>query len=95
MDPNEFAAYHIERSIANRLGLPEYSCACNRCKGALIKKVTTVARHHIIHGRDPYLVYPIMVSYLNRNSLVIDKIDCETSPTCPSKVECQKIFTCT
>ena len=28
------AAYHIERSIANRLGLSEYPCACDRCRGA-------------------------------------------------------------
>ena len=55
------AAYHIERSIAHRMGLPEYPCACNRCRGAIIKKVETVARHHSIHGRDPYLVYPVMV----------------------------------
>jgi hypothetical protein len=55
------AAYHIERSIANRLGLPEYPCACNRCRGASIRKVETVARHHITHGRDPYLEYPVMV----------------------------------
>ena len=56
------AAYHIERSLAQRLGLPEYPCACNRCRGARIKKVYTVARHHISYGRDPYLVYPVMVS---------------------------------
>lgn len=58
------AAYHIERSIANRLGLAEYPCACNRCRGACTKKVHIVARHHIAHGRDPYLVYPVMVSLM-------------------------------
>jgi hypothetical protein len=56
------AAYHIERSIAQRLGLPEYPCACNRCRGARIKKCDTVARHHTTYGRDPYLLYPVMVS---------------------------------
>lgn len=56
------AAYHIERSLAQRLALPEYPCACNRCRGARIKKVNIVARHHISYGRDPYLVYPVMVS---------------------------------
>ena len=56
------AAYHIERSIAKRLGLPEYPCSCNRYGGSSIRKVETVARHHITHGRDPYLVYPVMVS---------------------------------
>lgn len=55
-------AYHMERSIAQRLGLPEYPCACNRCRGARIKKVETVARHHSAYGRDPYLIYPVMVS---------------------------------
>ena len=39
------AAYHIKRSLATRLGLPEYPCACTRCRGARIKKVHTVARH--------------------------------------------------
>ena len=55
------AAYHIECSIAHRMGLPEYPCACNRCRGAMIKKVETVARHHSAYGRDPYLIYPVMV----------------------------------
>lgn len=56
------AAYHIERSVANRLGLPGYPCACNRCRGAIIRNVETVGRHHIAHGRDPYLLYPVIVS---------------------------------
>jgi len=64
------AAYHIERSIANRLGLPEYPCACNRCRGAIIRKVEIVARQHSIHGRDAYLLYPVMVVFKFRiNSL--------------------------
>lgn len=57
------AAYHIERGIANRLGFPEYPCACNRCRGAEIRKVDTIARHHRTHGRDPYLLYPVMVIF--------------------------------
>lgn len=66
------AAYHIERSIAHRLGLPEYPCACNRCRGAIIKKVETVARHHSIHGRDPYLVYPVMVGKYIEISVILE-----------------------
>lgn len=56
------AAYHIERSIANRLGLAEYPCACRRCGGGLVKKVHVVERHHRLYGRDPYLTYLVMVS---------------------------------
>ena len=55
------AAYHIERSIAIRQGLPEYLCACQNCRGARVRKVETVARHHRLHGRDPYLQYPVLV----------------------------------
>lgn len=68
------AAYHIERSIAHRLGLPEYPCACNRCRGAVIKKVETVARHHSIHGRDPYLVYPVMVGQYIEISVILESL---------------------
>ena len=56
------AAYHIEQSIANRLGLSEYPCACNRCRGARLQKTEVVARHHVQNGRDPYLQYPVIVS---------------------------------
>lgn len=65
------AAYHIERSLAARLGLPEYPCACDRCRGARIKKVHTVAKHHIAYGRDPYLIYPVMVSVDTQNLYVV------------------------
>lgn len=58
-------AYHIERSIARRNGLPEYPCACNRCRGGLIKRVEIVARHHSVYGWDPYLIYPVMVCTYN------------------------------
>ena len=61
MRPRVCAAYHIERSIATRLGLSHYPCACTRCRGACMKKMEVVARHHLRHGRDPYLKYPIMV----------------------------------
>lgn len=67
------AAYHIERSIAHRMGLPEYPCACNRCRGAIIKKVETVARHHSAYGRDPYLVYPVMVGNYIDMSLTFER----------------------
>ena len=56
------AAYHIEHSIATRLGLTMYPCACTRCRGACIKKMEVVARHHFRCGRDCYLIYPIIVS---------------------------------
>lgn len=63
MSPSPCVAYHIERSIANRLGLVQYPCACTRCRGGRVKKVEVIARHHNRHGRDPYLIYPTMVSY--------------------------------
>lgn len=56
------SAYHIECSIANRLGLVEYPCACTWCRGSQVKKVNVVANHHSKNGRDPYLMYPVMVS---------------------------------
>ena len=56
------SAYHIERSIANRLQLHEYPCACNRCRGAVVRRVSTIAKHHVRNGRDPYLIYPVLVS---------------------------------
>ena len=62
MRPRASAAYHIERSIATRLKLTEYPCACTRCRGARVKKIEIVARHHRLHGRDRYLIYPVMVS---------------------------------
>ena len=65
-------AYHIERSIANRLGLPEYPCACSECRGARVQKVETIARHHMQNGRDPYLIYPVMVTSMNHSEFNYD-----------------------
>lgn len=56
------SAYRIERSIANRLKLHEYPCACTACRGAVIRKVSTIASHHTKNGRDPYLQFPVLVS---------------------------------
>ncbi|KAG0595808.1 hypothetical protein M758_UG199500 [Ceratodon purpureus] len=53
-------AYHIERGIAAQSGLPEYPCACTRCKGGQIRKVETVATHHRRYGQDPSLPHPIL-----------------------------------
>lgn len=58
-----YAPYHIERSLAHRLGLPEYPCACNRWSGARIKRMEIVGRHHSVYGRDPFLIYPVMVCH--------------------------------
>ena len=33
----------------------------------MIKKVETVARHHSAYGRDPYLIYPVMVGFHTPN----------------------------
>ena len=74
MRPRSCAAYHIERSIATRLGLLEYPCACTRCRGARIKKIEMVARHHRLHGRDRYLLYPVLV---NLNVGTTDMVVCE------------------
>jgi len=63
MRPRLGSAYHIERSIARRLKLVEYPCACTRCRGSILKKVEVVARHHEKNGRDPYLIFPVIVSY--------------------------------
>lgn len=41
------SAYHIEQSIANRLGVAEYPCACWRCHGARIWLAETVARREM------------------------------------------------
>ena len=71
------SAYHIERSIANRLNLHEYPCACNTCRGAIVRKVSTVAKHHVRNGREPYLKYPIPVS--SSESLVLWTVDCAMS----------------
>ena len=71
MRRRESAAYHIERSIATRLGLAEYPCACNRCRGSTIKKAEIVARHHMMNGRDPYLRYPVMVSTNRTKSFIV------------------------
>ena len=60
------ATYHIERSIASRQGLAEYLCACKDCRGSRVLKVDTVARHHRIRGRDPYLKYLILVSSIRQ-----------------------------
>ena len=54
-------AFHIERSIANRLGLSEYPCACRRYRGARVLKVDSVTRHHRIYCRDNFLPHPILV----------------------------------
>ena len=67
-------AYHIKRSIANELNLHEYPCACNRCRGVVVRKVSTVAKHHIRNGQDPYLKYPILVSSFE--SIVLRTQDC-------------------
>jgi len=56
------SSYHIERSIANRVGLVECPCACIRCRGNVVQKVDKVARHHMDNGWDPYLIYPVIVS---------------------------------
>ncbi|KAG0592135.1 hypothetical protein KC19_1G228000, partial [Ceratodon purpureus] len=53
-------AYHIERSICLRLGLIEYPCACQKCRGGRIRRVLTVAKHHRKYGRDPFLSYPVL-----------------------------------
>lgn len=71
------SAYHIERSIANRLNLHEYPCACNTCRGAVVRKVSTVAKHHVRNGRDPYLKYPILVS--SSEITVLWTVDCAIS----------------
>ena len=57
------AAYRIERSIAARMGCTEYICACRQCRGARVRRVETIARHHRQHGRDPFLPYPVLVGY--------------------------------
>ncbi|KAG0504704.1 hypothetical protein M758_N024800 [Ceratodon purpureus] len=54
------AAFHIERSIANRLGLPEYPCACARCRGGRVRMSQTVVRHHRLFGRDDHLPHPVL-----------------------------------
>lgn len=35
----------------------------------MIKKVETVARHHSAYGRDPYLIYPVMVGIYTKISV--------------------------
>ena len=51
MQQSNSSTNHIECSIANRVKLHEYPCACNRCKGAVVRKVSTVAKHHVRNGR--------------------------------------------
>ena len=60
----QFAAYHIERSIASREGLTQYPCACRACCGVRVRKFDTIARHHRKNGRDPFLPYPVIVRFL-------------------------------
>ena len=69
------SAYHIERSIANRLKLDEYPCACNRCRGAVVRKVSTVAKHHVRNGRDPYLIYPVLVSSSSKMTVMSEGLE--------------------
>lgn len=62
MDEGQSLAFHIERSIARRLKLQEYPCACNQCRGAVVRKVSTIATYHARNGRDPYLLYHVLVN---------------------------------
>ena len=71
MRPRLGSAYHLERSTASRLGLSEYPCACNRCRGGRHRKVEIVARHHRIYGRDPYLKWLVIVSPLDLHEFAL------------------------
>ena len=62
------AAYHIERSIAISEGLTQYPCACRLCCGARTRRFDTIARHHRKNGRDPFLPYPVIVSWFHIRS---------------------------
>ncbi|KAG0594356.1 hypothetical protein M758_UG070100 [Ceratodon purpureus] len=45
----------------SRLGLSQYPCGCRRCRGARVRKVETVGRHHRRYGRDFYLPHPVLI----------------------------------
>lgn len=68
------AAYHIEHTIATRLGLPQYPCIYTWCKGACIKKVEVVARHHLKYGRNRYLMYPVIISSSTHKVILFEGI---------------------
>ena len=56
------AVFHIKVSISRRMGIPEYPCACSRCKGGRIRKPETIKKHHRRYGRDIFLPHPVIVS---------------------------------
>ena len=55
-------AYHAERALAARQGIPRYPCGCERCHGFKTQSVRTVETHHRKYGRDNRLEEPLLVS---------------------------------
>ena len=55
-------SFHIERSIALRMGVLDYPCACRIWRGARIRSSEAIARHHRRYDRDAYLPHPVLVS---------------------------------
>jgi hypothetical protein len=55
-------AYHVERALAARQGIPRYPCGCERCHGFRTQSVQTVETHHRKYGRDRKLQEPLLVS---------------------------------
>lgn len=55
-------AYHIERALAVRQGIPRYPCGCEKCHGFKTQTVEVVETHHIKYGRDQRLNEPLLVS---------------------------------
>jgi len=60
-------AYHIERSMAARLGISRYHCACERCHGLNFQTIKTVAIHHRKYGRDVTLEDPPLVRIIDHS----------------------------
>lgn len=53
-------AYHIERALAARQGIPRYPCRCERCHGFKTQKIEIVEIHHRKYGRDQRLTEPLL-----------------------------------